>query len=247
MDSGIGYDTALAHLLRTSFELGLHERDEAASRTQQLDRRRKDDGYAREGYVAHREIDRACVPHLGNGHDVRALEKGHARVVAQAPIELGPAHIDRQHARRPALQQAIREPSRRAPDIKAPETGRVDAEGIERPGELEAAAPDVGDSVLDVKLGVNRDLDRRGREPLPAIRDESRHAYAQGIVRVRTDALRNEFFIETTSFHGASFRSGSGGRSLRFRLIELLGLTRGEIEGIDHIDRLGPELDGLVE
>ena len=50
----------------------------------------------------------------------------HARIGAQLPVELAGAHIDRMHARRSGLQQAIGEAAGRRADIRADRARDID-------------------------------------------------------------------------------------------------------------------------
>ena len=55
---------------------------------------------------------------------VDALHHGHPRVVAEAPVELAVAHVERDHVRGAALQEAVRETPGRCTDVEAPPCGR---------------------------------------------------------------------------------------------------------------------------
>ena len=58
---------------------------------------------------------------------VRPLEHGHARVVAQRQRQLAVGHVERDHVRRAALQQAVGEPAGRGADVERAAAGDVDA------------------------------------------------------------------------------------------------------------------------
>ena len=58
--------------------------------------------------------------------------------LAEARMELAVADVERDHARRAALQQHVGEPARRGADVEAVEPGRIDAERVERVRELRA-------------------------------------------------------------------------------------------------------------
>ena len=88
---------------------------------------------------------------LGQLARVRALEHGHARIVAQARVELAVADVERDHARRAALEQDVREAAGRGADVEAVAPGRVDPERVERVRELVAAARDVRRRPLDLE------------------------------------------------------------------------------------------------
>ena len=74
---------------------------------------------------------------------VRPLEHRHARVVAEPRVELPVADVERDHARGAALEQDVREPAGRGAEVEAVEARRIDAERVERVGELEPGARDV--------------------------------------------------------------------------------------------------------
>ena len=68
------------------------------------------------------------------------LHRHDPRIVAQRVGELSVAHVESIDARRTALQQDVREAACRRADIEAHPAGNVDAERVERGGELLAAA-----------------------------------------------------------------------------------------------------------
>ena len=75
---------------------------------------------------------------------VDALDHGHARVLAQAPVELAVGDVERDHVRRAALQQAVGEAAGGRADVQRRGGRRpATAERVERVGELDAAARDV--------------------------------------------------------------------------------------------------------
>ena len=80
---------------------------------------------------------------------VEALDHGHARVLAQAPVELAVGDVDRGDALGAALQQAVGEAAGRGADVEAVAPGDVDAERLERVLELDAAARDVARALVD--------------------------------------------------------------------------------------------------
>ena len=73
-----------------------------------------------------------------------ALEHDDAGVVPQPRVELPVADVERDHARRAALEQDVGEAAGRRADVEAVEARGVDAEHVERVRELLAAARDVG-------------------------------------------------------------------------------------------------------
>src|SRR5262245_64197360 len=71
---------------------------------------------------------------------VGALEDAHARVAAQARVELPVADVDGHHLARARLEQAVREAAGRGPEVEAAPARRVHSEIRQRAGELLAAA-----------------------------------------------------------------------------------------------------------
>ena len=85
---------------------------------------------------------------------VRPLEHRHARVGAEARVQLAVADVERDHARRAPLEEDVGEAAGRGAHVDAIETGRIDAENVEAVRELLAAARDVRRWLLYVELGV---------------------------------------------------------------------------------------------
>ena len=73
---------------------------------------------------------------------VEPLDHGHARVLAQAHVDLAVGDVDGGHPRGAALQQAVGEAAGRGADVEAVAPFDVDAERVERVFELDAAARD---------------------------------------------------------------------------------------------------------
>src|SRR5205807_496059 len=99
-----------------------------------------------------------------------ALQYGHARVGAQARVELAVADVERDHVRRAALEQDVGEAAGRGADVERVRAGDVEPELVERVCELLPAARDIGRRALDVELRVGVDLLPR----LRVARDEAR-------------------------------------------------------------------------
>ena len=118
-DRGIADHAAGPHVLGRRLELGLHEGEEAALPVQGGEHGRQHMLHAREGDIADRKVTASGISERGQVRDVRALEQGDAAVVAQAPGELRPAHIDGEDARGAALQQAVGEPAGGTSHIQA--------------------------------------------------------------------------------------------------------------------------------
>ena len=100
---------------------------------------------------------------------VRPLEHRDARVVAQARVQLAVADVERDHARRPALQEHVREATRGRADVQGVPPANVEAEHVERVLELLAAARDEPGRPVERQLLVVVDLRARlveaGHEP----------------------------------------------------------------------------------
>ena len=74
---------------------------------------------------------------------VEAFDEDDTRIVPKCPVELAVAHVERDHARRAALKQDVGEASRRGPDVERFAPVDLNAERVERVGELDASTPDV--------------------------------------------------------------------------------------------------------
>ncbi len=79
-------------------------------------------------------------------------------VVADLRVQLAVADVERDHARRAALEQHVGEASGRRADVEGVEARHVDPEGVERVRELVPGARDVRRRRLDLELGVLVDL-----------------------------------------------------------------------------------------
>jgi hypothetical protein len=73
-------------------------------------------------------------------------------------VELSVADVERDHARRAALQQNVGEPAGRGTDVEGIETGDVDPERIERVRELVPGAGDIGRRRLNLERRLLVDL-----------------------------------------------------------------------------------------
>ena len=82
---------------------------------------------------------------------VDALEHRDAVVRAQSRMKLAVADVERDHPRRTVLQQAIREASRRGPDVEAILARGVEREQLEGVRELLAAPRDESWRPLDLE------------------------------------------------------------------------------------------------
>ena len=93
----------------------------------------------------------------GDRAGVRALDHGHPRVRAQAVVELAVGDVERRDVLRSALQQAVGEAAGGGADVQRVAAGDVDLQRVERVGELDAAARDVGRRAVDVELDLRVD------------------------------------------------------------------------------------------
>ena len=133
--------------LRTSvaarFELRFHQRDDVGARSQQRRDNRQDLAQRDERHVDRHDVDRSREVGERQMARVEVLDDDDARVVAQPPVELPVADVERDDARRAALQQHVGEAAGRGADVErlAPRTAMLKC--VERVRELEAAAADV--------------------------------------------------------------------------------------------------------
>ena len=80
-------------------------------------------------------------------------------------VQLPVADVERDHARRAALQEHVGEPAGRRADVEAVEAGDVDPERVERVRELVPGARDVRRRCVDLELDRLVDLLARLRVP----------------------------------------------------------------------------------
>ena len=113
----------------------------------------------------------------------------HAIVLAQRPIKLGTAHVDRNDRDGPALKQAIGKAAGRAAYVQADKVRRINPKRIERTLELKAAAPNVRNASLNVQRQTRRHLEPRRGQTLTATRNQAGHKSAKGIRAIGADAL----------------------------------------------------------
>ena len=115
--------------------------------------------------------------------------KRHTIVLAQRPVKLGTAHVDRDNGRGTTLEQAIGEAARGAAHIEASKIRRINPERVERTLELKAAAPNVRNASLHVQRQARGHLKARRSQALAATRDQAGHKSAKGIRAIGADAL----------------------------------------------------------
>ena len=75
---------------------------------------------------------------------VEVLDDDDARVVAQLPVQLAVADVERDHACGAALQQHVGEAAGRCADVEALAPANLDLKGVECVRELQSAAADIG-------------------------------------------------------------------------------------------------------
>src|SRR6478752_9556077 len=152
----VAHDASLPHVRAPRFELRLDEHDRLPTRRAEAQHRRQRDTHRDERDVADGELRRKREFRESAG--IRPLEHRHAGVGAEPRMQLAVADVERDHARRTALEQDVGEAAGRGPDIDAVEAGRVDAEPVEPVRELLSAARDVGLLRLHRQLGALVDL-----------------------------------------------------------------------------------------
>jgi hypothetical protein len=108
------------------------------------------------------------------------FDEDDARVPADRPVELARVHVHREDLLRPALEQAIREPAGRSPDIGRDLPRRIDPERVEGLGELRPAAADEGKLVLERELPVEAQKLAGLVDALPVRENEPGHDQALG-------------------------------------------------------------------
>ena len=99
------------------------------------------------------------LQHLGgHGAGVHAFHADHAHIGAQALVQLAMAHVHADHLGRAALQQAVGEAAGALAHVQAAQAVDLQAGGLERAFELQAAARDV----LGLGVVEQLQLDARG-------------------------------------------------------------------------------------
>src|SRR5579863_8219029 len=154
MQLRIAHDAALADLAAPDFELGLHQDHQFSARGEQRHDGRDQQRGGNEAGVAHGQVE----PHwkiLGSKISrVHAFADHHAWVVAQLPIELAVANVDRPHARCAALEQAIGEAAGGGADVETNAALDVDGPMIESRRQLVTAAADEGHALKQLDLSI---------------------------------------------------------------------------------------------
>src|SRR5581483_9431748 len=140
----IADDSALADPAFPNLELWLDQGNERGLLVRNPSHRRKEHANCDERRVQHDETHR--LGELFQIPGVRPIHDDDARIDAQRPVELAISDVNGVHAPRPMLQQAIREPAGRGPNIRANAVSNVDSEMRNGVRELDAAATYVGRS-----------------------------------------------------------------------------------------------------
>lgn len=143
-DSGVTYDSPFPNALAACFELWLDEKK--PDRVFCPEHREL---YAHGSKGDERQIRDDDVKHVSehrrvSGSDVRTLDDIDPFVLADTPMHLAVADIDRAHRGCPALEQAIGETACGCTHINCPETGHIDVERRERGVEFPARSGDKG-------------------------------------------------------------------------------------------------------
>ena len=112
-------------------------------------------------------------------------------------MELPVADVDRDHARRAGLQQAVGEAARRRADVGAVASGDVDPERVERVLQLLPSPRDEARRPLDLELDVVGDLLARAcRGPATSPASTSACACERDSARPRsTSRTSRRFFV----------------------------------------------------
>src|SRR5918992_3870925 len=148
---GVGLaDDAALDVRAAGLELRLDEHDRLPARLGEPEHRRQHLTQRDEGDVAgdklrpERELrEVACV---------HALKHDHARVVAEALVELRPPDVERDHALGAALEEDVGEAARGGADVESQASRWIDVERVERVVELLAAAGDEARWLRELEL-----------------------------------------------------------------------------------------------
>src|SRR5581483_7762356 len=176
---------------------------------------RQRDANRDERHVADDELRReGQLAHLAR---VRLLEDDDALVGAQPLVQLMAADVERDHARRAALEEDVGEAAGRGADVEAVEARRVDAEQVEPVRELLAAARDVLRTAVDRELDVLVDLLARLVVPGHAARHHERLRLRArlGEAALDEDDVEPLLHASAAATRSASARNGAGMPSSR--------------------------------
>ena len=160
-----------------------------------------------ERHIDGHDLDRAPGRSAGvRCAGIEVLDDDDARVGAQLPVDLPVTDVERHDACGAALQQHVGESAGRRADVERLASGDVDLEGVERVGQLEPAAPDIGMIGRDQFDGRAvstrcRPWSPAGRTPHLAGEDQRPRAFARS-----DEPTFDEQLIETEA-HGVSGRT----------------------------------------
>ena len=152
----VPHHTALADPVPADLELWLHEREQVEPRRRARRHRGQHLGQTDERHVDHDHLGRMGKLLFAQAAGVDALEHGHARILAQAPVELSVGDVHAGDMGRAGLEQAIREPSGGGAHVQAQATVDLDGEGCQGALELLAAARGVAPHGAHLDLDVGR-------------------------------------------------------------------------------------------
>ena len=140
---GIAHDAA-AHLAAPGLELRLHQHERPPARLGARERGRQHQPQRDERDVGRDQRRRdTAAPRARGGARSRRRSPSPARSAREALVQLVSADVDRDHARRAVLEQAVGEPAGGRAHVQAALPGHVDRERPQRRLELLAAARDV--------------------------------------------------------------------------------------------------------
>src|SRR6266542_580688 len=136
-------DAALPDLALADLELRLHEKERVPAGPQDGLHGGEDEPERDEGEVPGDEVH--PLAERRGVEEARVLPLAHddARVAAELRVELPVPDVHREHPRRAALEEEVREAAGGGPEVGADLPARIDREGIERLLELEGPAGDV--------------------------------------------------------------------------------------------------------
>jgi hypothetical protein len=157
-------DAPLPDRFASRLELRLDQGDEPCAGDGELERERQRQGQADEAHIGDDGLDRLLDQARVEAPRVGAFERHHAGVGAKARVKLAVADVNCIDSGRAAGEQDIAEASGRGAEVERHPPPRVEAEGVERRGELQPAA-------RDARRGACADrYDRVGRDQRPRLR-----------------------------------------------------------------------------
>lgn len=149
---GLAHDAALPDGVASRLELRLHESDKITFVAKLLERRGQRQTQRDERDIGHHEID--GLVHRNGVARVHALVHDDTRILPETPVELALPHVDRVNPDGTTLEEDVGEPARRGADVDRDLPRHVEAEGVERAGQLVATSRDVLGSGVDRELRI---------------------------------------------------------------------------------------------